>query len=628
MLFKASSVLFGTLSFICPLLEAHAATAQNVEFLHETPTADGKLSEAELALKTRLFPKQYRFDNPKVEATKIAYRLGFTPTHLYVAITTNADKVTYRNRGYLWGDGWRLLLGDTADGSRTPTYIDVLVSPRAPGDDQLEIVIGTQDHVQVLRRLSESSQAAEGTTDEGTVFEAVIAWTDLAPFHPGFDPRIGMNLYFAKGHSTPEAGDFPYGYALVHDEGIWDEEIVTRAIVPFEFDVGKAAPGRAIVHYRLGSRHVIAGQPIRVETASLSPSNNMDSGDVSIRQAALPDAPLIPLTPLRTHIRNSFTLPSGSLAIGEHEITLPDGSRHTLWVLPDFAPQAAREAISGGKFALLSPGTRESLSLLLERYEQARAALRPYADASAVMEEAEHLDRIFAKAAAGADPFEGNTGPYRRGFRSAFDGSLQPYSVKLPKSFSQGATYPALLFLHGSGSDERGLLDQPRSNGRMIEVAPYGRDKFYAYASQASQNDIVEALDAAVRDFPIDRKRVVIGGFSMGGYGALRSFYEHPERYVGVAVFAGHPNLANEWLGDGGHPNFLDPKFLSLFKGVPVFIYHGQKDAALSYDLALKLAEALRKAGADVTFSGPADIGHTYQDPVTHAMFVKWLEQF
>ena len=203
MLVKASCALSRAIAILLIPFAGHSASAQTIEFMSEPPTADGKLNDAERALQIRQFPKQYRFDNPLVEEPEITYRLGFTPTHLFVAITTNADEVIYRNRGYLWGDGWRLLLGDTTEGSRTTSYIEVLVSPKAPGDDRIEMAIGTQDHVQLFRRLSDRSRSAEGVTDEGAVFEATIAWADLAPFDPVFDPRIGVNLYFAKGLSTP-----------------------------------------------------------------------------------------------------------------------------------------------------------------------------------------------------------------------------------------------------------------------------------------------------------------------------------------------------------------------------------------------------------------------------------------
>lgn len=90
--------------------------------------------------------------------------------------------------------------------------------------------------------------------------------------------------------------------------------------------------------------------------------------------------------------------------------------------------------------------------------------------------------------------------------------------------------------------------------------------------------------------------------------------------------FAGHPNLASEWLGEP-HPNFLDPKNLKIFDGVPVFIYHGLADEALDVKLMQELSEKLVAAGAKVTTSFVPDRGHVYQDDQTHAKYVSWLAE-
>ncbi|MEO0418777.1 MAG: alpha/beta hydrolase-fold protein [Pseudomonadota bacterium] len=615
-------------AFFTLLLLVAPANAQEIEFLPSQPHADGRLNDSERSLVARQFAQGYRFDNPDVKAPDIQYRIGYTATHLYIAITTTSETIEYRNRGYVWGDGWRLLLGDTADGARTATHTEVLVSPKAPGDNRTEAVIGTQDNMQVYRALSNRSQVSEGLTDGGAVFEAVLAWDDLAPYHPVFDEGVGVNLYFAKGLSTPEAGVFPYGYAIVADEGIWEEQIQSRAVRRFTFDFETADALRTLTFYRLASKTVVESNPIAVERASFErarPGHSQKHMDVVAQNGS---SEALGLTPDTRILRTTTYLSNEGLSAGRHTITLPDGTEQTLTVLPDFAPQAAREELAGALTNGLPQGAHESLLFLLDAYEMQRAKLRPYADGKDVLEATERLAQLIEVAKTGTDPFAAQKGPYRRGFRSQLDGTFQPYSVKLPEVMEPNTTYPAIVFLHGSGSDEQGLLDKPRSNGKMIEIAPYGRDKYYAYAAPASQTDIIEALDAASRDFPVDRERVIIGGFSMGGYGALRAFYENPEAYRGVAVFAGHPDLANQWLGNLGFPNFLDAEFLAPFKDVPVFIYHGQKDGALSYDLAVKLSDSLTSAGAIVTFSGPENMGHTYQDPATHALFLRWLEQF
>ncbi len=135
----------------------------------------------------------------------------------------------------------------------------------------------------------------------------------------------------------------------------------------------------------------------------------------------------------------------------------------------------------------------------------------------------------------------------------------------------------------------------------------------------------VEAIDDVKKYFNVNENKIIIGGFSMGGYGALRTFYEHPKLYKGVAVFAGHPNLANEWL-DGVHPNFLEDKYLKEFRNIAVFIYHGNKDAALDVNLIEEMSRKLIQNGAKVTTSIVEDKGHEYQDEKTNKLYFDWLD--
>lgn len=226
----------------------------------------------------------------------------------------------------------------------------------------------------------------------------------------------------------------------------------------------------------------------------------------------------------------------------------------------------------------------------------------------------------------GIDPYSGIKESYRRAFKSKYDDTYQPYSIKLPSNYDSTKKYPLLVFLHGSGVDEQGLLNQPRSNGKFIEVAPFARDMYNCYSSDSSQIDIIEAIEDVVANFSVDAAKIVIGGFSMGGYGALRTFYEHPVLYKGVAVFAGHPHLASNWL-DGEHPNFLNNNYLKAFKGMPIFIYHGQKDGSLPVDLVKKMSIELEKAGALVTLSIAEDKGHDYPDKETNDRYFEWLNK-
>ena len=633
------NTLKGMTSLSLAIAISHQVTATEVQenqdhssisipFVSGDIAADGRLSAAEEAIPAYPFPARYLFDNPQMDEPEIRYRLAYTTTYLYVAISTTADQITYRNRGYLWGDGWRILLAKPTATGRSDQYLDIYAQPRAPLDEGVEIFLATQDNNQAYRRLSTDTKADDASIEQGTLFEATIAWNDLDPFNPLLAGEMGVNLYFAKGFETADEGPFPYGYALVRDEGIWDEELQTRAYAPVVF--GKPEPGDSIqTSFKLQDRTVEQGEPFRLDVAALSTKQTL----LNVTYTVTTDAGTLKGT-------HELDMPPGvgtdwleietaALPTGTHTLTVrSEGATlsRNVTILPAFDPDQIDQQIASLSREM-PQGTLETLQFLKRDTQQKLASLQPYVDGSDIYGQTVRVLDDLKEASGGQDPYASKAGAYRRGFLSAIDQTYQPYSLKLPQGYDATQTYPALVFLHGSGGDEQGLLDQDRSDNRFIEVAPFGRDKYFAYAAPESQTDIVEALDAAATTFPIDRDRVIIGGFSMGGYGALRAFYENPGLYKGVAVFAGHPNLANEWLGDG-HVNFLEPENLAVFKDIPVFIYHGEKDAALPYALVVELAEKLTQAGAKVTFSGSPTNGHVYQDPLTQQRYLDWLKQF
>jgi S-formylglutathione hydrolase FrmB len=133
------------------------------------------------------------------------------------------------------------------------------------------------------------------------------------------------------------------------------------------------------------------------------------------------------------------------------------------------------------------------------------------------------------------------------------------YCVYLPAGYDAGATlhpaqrYPVLYFLHGLGDNEQTLfnsggwtlLDDLRRQhkiGDFLIVAPEGRRSFYINSADGSvrYNDFflqefIPFIDGKyrIRD---GREGRAVGGISMGGYGALRFAFAHPELFSAVSA--------------------------------------------------------------------------------------------
>ena len=133
------------------------------------------------------------------------------------------------------------------------------------------------------------------------------------------------------------------------------------------------------------------------------------------------------------------------------------------------------------------------------------------------------------------------------------------YCVYLPAGYDAGAArnpvqnYPVLYFLHGLGDNEQTLfnsggwtlLDDLRRQHKMGEfliIAPEGGRTFYINSADGSTRysdfflqEFVPLVEAKYR-ISKGRQSRAISGISMGGYGALRFAFAHPEMFSAVSA--------------------------------------------------------------------------------------------
>lgn len=133
------------------------------------------------------------------------------------------------------------------------------------------------------------------------------------------------------------------------------------------------------------------------------------------------------------------------------------------------------------------------------------------------------------------------------------------YCVYLPASYDAGAArnppqrYPLLYFLHGLGDNEQTLfnsggwtlLDDLRKQGKIgdfLIAAPEGWRSFYINSADGSVHysdfflqEFMREIDHKYRVRP-GRAGRAISGISMGGYGALRFAFAHPELFSAVSA--------------------------------------------------------------------------------------------
>ena len=191
------------------------------------------------------------------------------------------------------------------------------------------------------------------------------------------------------------------------------------------------------------------------------------------------------------------------------------------------------------------------------------------------------------------------------------------YCVYLPASYEAGAarhpaqSYPVLYFLHGLGDNERTLfnsggwtlLDDLRRQhkiGEFLIVAPEGGRSFYINSADGS----VRYSDFFLQEFiPLietkyriskGRSNRAISGISMGGYGALRFAFSHPELFSAVsAQSAALITESPQELDTAARSGAPLGKLLATVFGDPIEVAHWKENSP--FVLANRNQVALRR---------------------------------
>ena len=146
----------------------------------------------------------------------------------------------------------------------------------------------------------------------------------------------------------------------------------------------------------------------------------------------------------------------------------------------------------------------------------------------------------------GKSPWTTQKGRLVRGYRSAVDGSVQPYRLTIPDEYDGTRALPLDVIEHGRyvtryevefihAFPRRGP-DRPHLPGTIqIELFGRGNNAFH----WPGEADIFEGIAAVSQAYKIDPDRIALRGFSMGGAGVWHSALHYPDRWASVEAGAG-----------------------------------------------------------------------------------------
>lgn len=134
--------------------------------------------------------------------------------------------------------------------------------------------------------------------------------------------------------------------------------------------------------------------------------------------------------------------------------------------------------------------------------------------------------------------------------------------------------------------------------------------------TEAAEDEVLRAIDAAERALRVDADRVTLWGASMGGAGATTIGLHHPDRFAAIVSLFGDSRYDLSTYvrgilrdGAGAHRvNALD--IVDNARNVPVWLVHGEEDHVSPIAQSAMLARALRAEGFAVRFDTVPGAGH------------------
>ena len=180
--------------------------------------------------------------------------------------------------------------------------------------------------------------------------------------------------------------------------------------------------------------------------------------------------------------------------------------------------------------------------------------------------------------------------------------------------------HPTLVAMHGFGASALDLLGLAPyiADGRFMLICPQGPitvpigpTRGYAWfpirmggspdrgAIDDANKMVTEFLNAAVQKYPVDRKKLVVLGFSQGGMMAYRLALRNPSKFAALVALSTY--LPPELKDEVGDPAAL--------QALPTLVQHGRADELIEITRARASVELLRALKVPLTYR-EYDCGH------------------
>ena len=159
-----------------------------------------------------------------------------------------------------------------------------------------------------------------------------------------------------------------------------------------------------------------------------------------------------------------------------------------------------------------------------------------------------------------------------------------PYLVYVPKSYNPSQGCPAVVFLHGAilARDSFQYKNAEITTEPIFSIAdtfntiiifPFARQDFkWAGGQTPAFENIITIIKQVEQDYNIDKKRIFIGGISMGGNATYWFINNKPEMFAGFYTFSAMPGAGSSAM-KYANITIQKPLYSINAKDDPVFPY-------------------------------------------------------
>ena len=225
-------------------------------------------------------------------------------------------------------------------------------------------------------------------------------------------------------------------------------------------------------------------------------------------------------------------------------------------------------------------------------------------------------------------------------FKDPVSGNVMPWRLYVPPGVEPSRSVPLVIAFHGGGgrgSDNLKQLDEITRD--LLSDALQGIEPVMVLAPQAGERThwvdypgfdppfrnfdqrqipqsenlktAIRLLSEIVEQHNVDRSRVYVIGFSMGGEGSWDAITYYPEMFAAALIMNGAG----------------DPRAMERVSNLPIRFYHGDRDGITPTENSRELDAALRALGAMARYTEIPGADHDIRRHVCTRENFAWMLQ-